>query len=135
VLEPSKQIAAVLGEPVGQQLSMKLDKLLSCHPARLSRLPRLRQSRPLYRGPVPSAPSLDSRIISDFPKIVAEFREKRVSLLWRGRRDGFGAKDFHRLSDGHANTLTVILDTKGNVFGGFTAVEWESRGWYKANDS
>jgi hypothetical protein len=35
--------------------------------------------------------------------------------------------EFHHRCDGQANTLTVILDTKGNVFGGFTPVEWESR--------
>jgi hypothetical protein len=40
--------------------------------------------------------------------------------------DAFRANQFHRRCDGHANTLTVILDTKGNIFGGFTPVEWES---------
>jgi hypothetical protein len=74
-----------------------------------------------------------------------EFRGKRFSLLWRGSRDGFGAEAFHGRCDGHANTLTVILDTKGNIFGGFTPVEWESRVWngksaeesncWKADDS
>jgi hypothetical protein len=29
----------------------------------------------------------------------------------------------------------VILDTKGNIFGGFTPVEWESRTGYKADPS
>jgi hypothetical protein len=38
-------------------------------------------------------------------------------------------KNPHRRCDGHANTLTVILDTKGNIFGGFTPVEWESPVW------
>jgi hypothetical protein len=71
----------------------------------------------------------DSQIISDFPEILAELRKKQISLLWRGSRDGFGASEFHRLCDGHANTLTVILDTKGNIFGGFTPVKWESRLW------
>jgi hypothetical protein len=68
-------------------------------------------------------------IISDFPEIFAEFQGKRFEKLWRGSRDGFGSKEFHRRCDGHANTLTVILDTKGNIFGGFTPVEWESRIW------
>jgi hypothetical protein len=52
---------------------------------------------------------------------------KCFNLLWRGSRDGFTAEEFHRRCDGRANTLTVILDTDGNVFGGFTPVEWESR--------
>jgi hypothetical protein len=65
-------------------------------------------------------------IISDFPEIFAEFRGKRLSLLWRGGRDGFGPRDFHSHCDRHANTLTVILDTNRDIFGGFTQVEWES---------
>jgi hypothetical protein len=75
--------------------------------------------------PLPPAPALDSLIISGFPDIFAEFRGKWFPLLWRGGRDGFGARDFHSRCDGHANTLTVILDTDGNIFGGFTPVEWE----------
>jgi hypothetical protein len=76
---------------------------------------------------------LESRIISDIPEIFAEFR--KFSLLWRGSRDGFGAKEFHRRCDGHGNTLTVILDTKGNIFGGFTPVKWNSNSDCKADDS
>jgi hypothetical protein len=71
----------------------------------------------------------DSQIISDIPEIFAEFRGKSFEILWRGSRDGFKTKEFHRRCDGHANTLTVILDTRGNIFGGFTPVKWESRVW------
>jgi hypothetical protein len=66
-------------------------------------------------------------------------------MLWRGSRDGFEAQEFRRRCDGHASTLTVILDTEGNIFGGFTPMKWESRVWnrkdgkkdnhYKADDS
>jgi hypothetical protein len=76
--------------------------------------------------PLPPAPVLDSAIISDFPEIFADFRGKRFSLLWRGGRDGFGARHFHRCCDGHANTLTLILDTDGNMFGSFTPMKWDS---------
>jgi hypothetical protein len=85
------------------------------------------------RPSVPSTPSLDSRIISDFPAIFAEFR--KFSLLSRGSRDGFQKEEFHRRCDDHTNTLTVILDTKGNIFGGFTPVEWDSSYDLKADDS
>jgi hypothetical protein len=47
-------------------------------------------------------------------------------VLWRDSRDGFGAAKFHRRWDDRANTLALVMDTKGNVFGGFTPVEWES---------
>jgi hypothetical protein len=79
-------------------------------------------------------PLFDSRIISAIPEILAEFREKQFSVLWRGSRDGFGASAFHGGCDGHANTLTLILDTEENIFGGFTPVEWESRVWNGKDD-
>jgi hypothetical protein len=90
-------------------------------------------------GPARSVtPPLDSAIISDFPEIFAEFRGKHFSLLWRSGRDGFGALEFHNRCDGRANTLTLIEDTKGNIFGGFTPLEWELRTeepWNRADPS
>jgi hypothetical protein len=72
---------------------------------------------------------LDSKIIVCFPSLFDDFCQKRLSLLWRGSRDGFKAKDFHDRCDGHSNTLVLILDTTGNIFGGFTPLSWESRIW------
>jgi hypothetical protein len=67
-----------------------------------------------------------SAVIREFPKLFEDFKKKQFTLLWRGSRDGFDADEFHRRCGGHPNTLTVILDTAGNIFGGFTPVEWES---------
>jgi hypothetical protein len=76
-------------------------------------------------------------IVGYFPPLFEEFRRKRFNLLWRGSRDGFTAQEFHLRWDGRANTLTVISDTDGNVFGGFTPVKWESpaRWKHKVDDS
>jgi hypothetical protein len=95
-------------------------------PFAIARSPsQARRTRPPVALPAPAGfPSL---IVSQFPALFAEFRGKRFTLLWRGSRDGFGARDFHGRCDGHANTLTFIEDTAGNIFGGFTPVEWESR--------
>jgi hypothetical protein len=82
--------------------------------------------------PKPAVPSVQapagfaSLIVADFPAIFAEFSRKLFTLLWRDSRDGFGAKHFHRRCDGHVNTLTLIEDVKGNIFGGVTPVKWES---------
>jgi hypothetical protein len=57
------------------------------------------------------------------PGIFAGFHGKRLALLWRGSRDGFRAGDCHGRCDGHAPTLTLIQDTEGNIFGGFTPVK------------
>jgi hypothetical protein len=75
------------------------------------------------------ATRLDSAIVSGLPFIFGEFRGKRFALLRQGDRDNFGVRDFHDRCDGHANTLILIEDTKGNIFGAFTPIEWESRLW------
>jgi hypothetical protein len=54
-------------------------------------------------------------IVPQCPPLFEEFRAKRFNLLWRGSRDGFGAKEFHHHCDGRANTLTLIVDTYGDV--------------------
>jgi len=56
------------------------------------------------------------------------FENKSFSLLWRGSRDGFDLAAFHRLCDGKANTVTVIKNTNGFIFGGFTSLPWNSSG-------
>jgi hypothetical protein len=76
---------------------------------------------------LPPPSGWNSAIVADFPKLFEDFKEKQFTLLWRGSRDGFCVRDFHRRCDGHRNTLTVILDTDGNIFGGFTPVQWDSR--------
>jgi hypothetical protein len=58
------------------------------------------------------------------------------SLLYRGSRDGFSAKNFHTKCDGHTNTLTIVkAKESSNIFGGFTTVDWESSssGKYKSD--
>jgi hypothetical protein len=37
--------------------------------------------------------------------------------------------------DGDANTLTVILDADGNIFGGFSPLEWDSTSGWKQDGS
>jgi hypothetical protein len=87
--------------------------------------------------PPPPAPEIDSLIVSGFPPLFEEFRGKCLNLLWRGSRDGFTAQEFHLRCDGRANTLTLIEDTNGNIFGGFTPVKWETDkyGHWKGDDS
>jgi hypothetical protein len=82
------------------------------------------------------ATRLDSLIMTDFSiTVLGEFQKKRFALLWRGTRDGFHADQFHRRCDGHANTLTVIMDVGGYVFGGFTPLAWDSSSGYKQDPS
>jgi TPR repeat protein len=71
--------------------------------------------------------SFDSAIVSELPAVLAQLGGRHFALLWRGSRDGFGARDFHARCDGHANTVTLIRDTRGNIFGGFTPLLWDPR--------
>jgi hypothetical protein len=69
----------------------------------------------------------DERQMSEFLKLCEFSPNDKWTLLYRGTRDGFGARDFHTKCDGHPNTLTIIR-AKGTsyIFGGFTSVRWES---------
>jgi hypothetical protein len=78
---------------------------------------------------------VDSLIIGGLPPLLEEFNAKRFTLLWRGSRDGFTVRQFHRRCDGRINTLTLIADTDGNVLDGFTPVKWENGGGYKGDHS
>jgi hypothetical protein len=70
---------------------------------------------------------VQSTIVGRLPGLFKMFNGKRSRLLWRGSRDGFRASDFHSRCNGHRNTLAIVRDDQGNVFGGFTPVVWESR--------
>jgi hypothetical protein len=147
------EIQAVQGDREIAGLSGRLSRLAVAVDAVCTEAPRARVTTPARPRPLDSPapvrpnppttkcaipcapPAFTSLIVADFPALFAEFRGKCFTLLWRGRRDGFGARDFHRSCDGHTNTLTLIEDTKGNIFGGFTPVEWESCNWYKADPS
>jgi hypothetical protein len=78
---------------------------------------------------------LASLITPQFPPLFDEFRAKCFNLLWRGSRDGFTAQEVHLRCDGCANTLTLVADTDGNIFGGFTPVNWESGNHSKGDNS
>jgi len=60
--------------------------------------------------------------------------KKIGSLLYKASRDGFGAKDFHRLCNNKGATLTLIESTEGCIFGGYSEVEWKSCDAYVTSD-
>ena len=47
-------------------------------------------------------------------------------LLFRSSRDGASAAAFHSRCDAQGPTLTLIKDTAGNVFGGYTSSDWRA---------
>jgi hypothetical protein len=94
----------------------------------------LQAEAPLLRADVAAlrdwaVPWIDSQILTAFPAIFDEFRGRSFRLLWRGSRDGLSVADFHRQCDGRSPTLTIIRDTGGSIFGGFTPIAWETVVW------
>jgi hypothetical protein len=88
--------------------------------------PGIRFETVWYRMRERIALSFKSRILSELPPVFSRFDAKRFSLLWRASRDGFEVNHFHGRSDGRANTLTVILDADGTIFGGFLPLPGKS---------
>ncbi|CAF3086898.1 unnamed protein product [Rotaria sp. Silwood2] len=54
-------------------------------------------------------------------------QEQKWRLVYKGKRDGFEAEDFHRCSDNQGPTLTIIQSKEGGwLFGGYTSKDWSS---------
>ena len=67
---------------------------------------------------------------------LCKLSDKQFKLLYRATRDGFGASSFHAKCDHLLGTLTVSKTTKGNIFGGFTSLAWDSTiGWKQDKDA
>jgi hypothetical protein len=60
---------------------------------------------------------------------------QKWNLLYRASEHGFSAENFHSKCDNHANTLTVIKSTNGNIFGGYTEQMWSSTDKFKTDNN
>jgi hypothetical protein len=76
-----------------------------------------------------------SRILSqsqsnDLINVCQFSSNEKWRLLYRGSRDGFGAKEFHRACDGHSPTLTILKAKASEyIFGAYTEATWGSIGF------
>jgi hypothetical protein len=79
--------------------------------------------------------SIESTILSTKPTVFDEFKTKQWKLLYRRIPDGFGASNFQSKCDSKSNTVTIILTTKGFIFGGFSSLAWDSNNQYKVDNA
>ena len=49
-----------------------------------------------------------------------------MELIYRGSKDGMTGKDFHKKCDNKGETITLIKNEKGNIFGGYASISWTS---------
>jgi hypothetical protein len=89
----------------------------------------------MHRFFVKSVPRFESNIISTFPEILNEFRNRKLKLLYHGSRDGFNSSNFHGKCDGQSVTITFIHTTKDFIFGDYTPLLLDSTNSYKADSS
>jgi hypothetical protein len=80
-------------------------------------------------------PVFESTIVSVLPEPLKRFERNGWALLYRGKRDGFKASQFHEKCDGKKDTVTLILTTKAFIFGGFTPIAWDSNNAFLEDDS
>ncbi len=52
-----------------------------------------------------------------------------MKLLYQASRDGYSPDIFHKMVNTHKNTITLLLDKRGSIFGGFTTRSWDGFGF------
>ena len=57
---------------------------------------------------------------------------KKMELLYRGTRDGSESKTFHNKCDNQGPTICLCENEKGNIFGGYASISWDSSGENKS---
>ena len=83
--------------------------------------------KPLYQG----SDIIQEDDVETIRKWIDPQKKIKLTLLYKGKDDGFLASEFHKKCDGKAQTLTVAKSHLDSRFGGFTTVPWDSTGAYK----
>jgi hypothetical protein len=71
---------------------------------------------------------IDSNILSreEANQIFSWFpNKKEINLLYRGSRDGYTSCRFHEMCDNKINTISIIKDIHGCIFGGYSPLSWD----------
>jgi len=79
----------------------------------------------------------ESNRIDEFIRKIYEWSGyNNMKLLYRGTRDGMTYDCFHNKCNNQGPTISLFKNDKGNIFGGYTSIDWTSSGSYKsASDS
>jgi hypothetical protein len=75
--------------------------------------------------------------IADEEKLMSWLPTKpsKLSLLYRGSRDGFTGTAFHSKADNNQNTIVLVEATTGKIFGGFSDVTWNETNDYNPSSN
>ena len=65
-------------------------------------------------------------------KILEWSGYKKMELIYRGSRDGTTANIFHNKCDNKGPIIILFNNGKGNIFGGYCPISWNSNGGWKS---
>jgi len=51
---------------------------------------------------------------------------KKMELIYRGTKNGMTSSEFHNKCDNKGESITLIKNEKGNIFGGYASIPWTS---------
>jgi len=79
----------------------------------------------------------ESKRYDEFIRKIYEWSGcNNMKLLYRGTRDGIDANYFHHRCNNQGPTISLFKNEKGNIFGGYTSIDWtSSNSWKSASDS
>ena len=55
-----------------------------------------------------------------------------MELIYRGSKDGTTSKIFHNKCDNQGPTIILFKNEKGNIFGGYCPISWNSKGVWES---
>ncbi|XP_060083036.1 interferon-induced protein 44-like [Ylistrum balloti] len=61
---------------------------------------------------------------------ISSSKKHKYTLLYKISRDGCCSTTFHSFCDNKGPTVTILYNTNNSVYGGYTAVSWNSNGAY-----
>ena len=65
-----------------------------------------------------------------FQKIYEWTGFQKMELIYKGSRDGMTSKSFHDKCNNKGATITLIMNEKENIFGGYSSISWTCDGLY-----
>ena len=82
------------------------------------------------------APDQLAALAAELPRAVRGYGGRRWSLLFSLKRNGASLETLLRRAEHRRDTLLVVRDARGAVFGGFTPEPWQRvRGYFGSGDS
>ena len=73
----------------------------------------------------------ESKKENEFLKKILDWTGfKKMKLIYRGSRDGMTGRSFHDKCNNKGQTVTLIMNEKENIFGGYSSICWTSDGCY-----